>query len=106
MSKFSVDSTLVVIPARGGSKRIPNKNIKEIFGQPAFEGKGDKITTEWVVRWENEDEDEFGYFSLYDWRYGRDFNDDYSRIEWNIGGKSFDDWCAADDIIKPRLEAA
>ena len=34
MSKFSVDSTLIVIPARGGSKRIPNKNIKEIFGQP------------------------------------------------------------------------
>ena len=34
MSKFSVDSTLVIIPARGGSKRIPNKNIKEIFGQP------------------------------------------------------------------------
>ena len=34
MSKFSIDSTLVVIPARGGSKRIPNKNIKEIFGQP------------------------------------------------------------------------
>lgn len=27
-------NTLVVIPARGGSKRIPNKNIKEIFGQP------------------------------------------------------------------------
>jgi N-acylneuraminate cytidylyltransferase len=27
-------STLVVVPARGGSKRIPNKNIKEIFGQP------------------------------------------------------------------------
>ena len=27
-------STLVVIPARGGSKRIHNKNIKPIFGQP------------------------------------------------------------------------
>lgn len=27
-------STLVVIPARGGSKRIPNKNVKMIFGQP------------------------------------------------------------------------
>ena len=27
-------STLVVIPARGGSKRIPNKNIKLILGQP------------------------------------------------------------------------
>ena len=34
MSKFSIDSTLVVIPARGGSKRIPNKNIKKISGQP------------------------------------------------------------------------
>lgn len=27
-------STLVVVPARGGSKRIKNKNIKTIFGQP------------------------------------------------------------------------
>lgn len=27
-------STLVVIPARGGSKRIPNKNIRPILGQP------------------------------------------------------------------------
>jgi N-acylneuraminate cytidylyltransferase len=33
---MSVDfqSTLVIIPARGGSKRIPNKNLKMIFGQP------------------------------------------------------------------------
>ena len=28
------ENTLVVIPARGGSKRIPNKNIKSICGQP------------------------------------------------------------------------
>ncbi len=28
------DKTLVVIPARGGSKRIPRKNVKKIFGQP------------------------------------------------------------------------
>ena len=34
MSNFSIDSTLVVIPARGGSKRIPNKNTKKISGQP------------------------------------------------------------------------
>jgi len=32
--KLKFENTLVVIPARGGSKRIPNKNIKEIFGQP------------------------------------------------------------------------
>lgn len=28
------ENTLVIIPARGGSKRIPNKNIKSICGQP------------------------------------------------------------------------
>ena len=100
------DTTYLTGSSLRGSIFASFAELKEIFGQPAFEGKGDKITTEWVIRWENEDEDEFGYFSLYDWRYGRDFNDDYSRIEWNIGGKSFDDWCAADDIIKPRLEAA
>ena len=29
-----MEKTLVVVPARGGSKRIPNKNIKEMHGQP------------------------------------------------------------------------
>jgi pseudaminic acid cytidylyltransferase len=27
-------STLVIVPARGGSKRIPDKNVKPISGQP------------------------------------------------------------------------
>jgi pseudaminic acid cytidylyltransferase len=34
MSKVNIDSTLVIIPARGGSKRIPDKNIRIISGQP------------------------------------------------------------------------
>ena len=29
-----LDETLVVIPARGGSKRIPKKNIVDVAGQP------------------------------------------------------------------------
>ena len=32
--KSEFQSTLVILPARGGSKRIPNKNIKTIYGQP------------------------------------------------------------------------
>ena len=32
--KEKFKDTLVIIPARGGSKRIPEKNIKLIFGQP------------------------------------------------------------------------
>lgn len=27
-------STIAIIPARGGSKRIPNKNIMDFFGKP------------------------------------------------------------------------
>ena len=27
-------SNLCIIPARGGSKRIPGKNIKDFFGKP------------------------------------------------------------------------
>ena len=29
-----IDNFLIIIPARGGSKRIPDKNIKKIFGYP------------------------------------------------------------------------
>ena len=31
---MNTKSLLIIIPARGGSKRIPHKNIKEICGQP------------------------------------------------------------------------
>jgi len=32
--KSNFSSTLVIVPARGGSKRIPNKNVRPIAGQP------------------------------------------------------------------------
>jgi hypothetical protein len=68
-------------------------DLEEMFGEPAFEGKGDKITTEFVVDYEYFNsitrENEYGQFCLYDWHYARDFNDDYKKITWNIGGKGF-----------------
>ena len=73
-------------------------HLREMFGDPAFEGKGDNITTEFVIdyEWYDNDEDvEYGSFSLYDWHYGRDFADDYKVIKWNIGGKGFSDSYAA-----------
>ena len=91
-----------------GTLQASFADLKEVLGEPAFEGKGDKITTEFCVRWED-GEDDFGYFALYDWHYARDFNDDYSPITWNIGGKSFDDYLAADEVIariKAMKEAA
>ncbi len=77
-----------------GSIMASFADLKEMFGEPAFEGKGDKITTEFVIdyKWYDKDDDyEMGNFTLYDWRYGRDFNDDYKVIEWNIGGGCFND---------------
>ncbi len=32
--KNRIKKNLCIIPARGGSKRIPNKNIKNFFGKP------------------------------------------------------------------------
>ena len=29
-----MNNTICIIPARGGSKRIPKKNIKDFFGKP------------------------------------------------------------------------
>ena len=75
-------------------------DLREMFGKPAFEGKGDNITTEFVIdyEWYDDDEDmKYGSFSLYDWHYGRNFGNDSEEIEWNIGGKNgFDDsWAAS-----------
>jgi len=108
MSKLKLenmdDRTYLIGSSLKGHLIASFADIKEVLGEPAFEGKGDKITTEWVVRWEDEEEDTFGYFSIYDWRYARDFNDDYSKIEWNIGGKSFDDWIASDEVYNKIVE--
>jgi hypothetical protein len=77
--------------------------LVEMFGEPVFEGKGDKITTEFVVDYQYYDawgDLEMGTFSLYDWHYGRDFNDDNKEIEWNVGGSYFTCAVAADFAMK------
>jgi len=34
MTNYTVDNNLTIIPARGGSKRVPGKNVKELAGKP------------------------------------------------------------------------
>jgi len=78
-------------------------DLCEMFGEPFFEGKGDNVTTEFAVDYEwydNEEDSKYGGFVLYDWYYGRDFNDDYKEITWNIGGRGFDDSYAASLALK------
>ena len=90
--------------SKQGTIQASFDNLREMFGEPAFEGKGDKVTTEFVIDYEfhNEvtEDTEYGSFVLYDWYYARDFNDDYKEITWNVGGRSFMDGLAADYAIR------
>ena len=91
----------------GGSKRgsifASAYDLETMFGEPAFCGKGDKITTEFCIDYQISDDEGdalYGTFALYDWHYGRNFGDDFETIEWNVGGKKFDDSLAADFALK------
>ena len=74
-----------------------------MFGDPWFEGIGDKISTDFCIDYQVSDENgnsKYGTFTLYDWHFARNLNDDYAETQWNIGGKSYDDACAADLALK------
>ena len=86
-------------------------DLEVMFGKPAFEGIGDKITTEFVIDYEIHNEvplahscsysnSVFGSFTLYDWDFSRDLKNDYSETTWTVGGKSHKDSVAADNAIK------
>jgi len=70
-----------------------------MFGEPAYEGIGDKITTEFVVEYQVSDDEgdsKYGTFTLYDWHFARDLTDNYAVTQWNVGGRGYDDSFAAD----------
>ena len=35
-----------------------------------------------------------GVFTIYDWHFARNLNDNYSKTKWNIGGKNINDYFA------------
>ena len=94
-----------------GSIQASFADLKEMFGKPAFEGIGDKITTEFVIDYQvsnGEGDRKYGSFSLYDWHFARNLNNDYEVTTWNVGGNDFDDTCAVDlakDIFKETNES-
>lgn len=91
-----------------GSMEASYNDLVRMFGEPAYEGIGDKITTEFVIDYQVSDDDgerKYGTFTLYDWHYARNLNDDYAVTQWNIGGKCFDDVSAADIAQKLFVES-
>ena len=74
-------------------------DLVDMFGKPAFEGIGDKVTTQWVIDYQvsdGEGERKYGVFTLYDWRFARDLNNNSAITEWNVGGNGYDASTAAD----------
>ena len=82
-----------------GSIEASYSDLVRMFGKPAFEGIGDKVTTEFVIDYQVSDgrgESKYGTFTLYDWHFARNLNDDYAVTKWNVGGRDYDDSYAAD----------
>jgi len=101
------DTARLTGTSKQGSITATFAQLEELLGVPAFEGKGDNVTTEFVVDWSDVDGDEFGTFSLYDWSYCRNFANDYEEIVWNIGGTNYNDVMAVDvlmeKIVRPKM---
>ena len=74
-------------------------DLVEMFGEPAFEGIGDKVTTEWIIEYQvsnGEGERKYGTFTLYDWCFARNLHNNYEVTQWNVGGNSYEDSMTAD----------
>ena len=86
-----------------GSIEASYNDLVRMFGKPAYEGIGDKVTTEFVIDYQvsdSEGESKYGTFTLYDWHFARNLNDDYAVTKWNVGGRGYEDSFAADLSLK------
>ena len=82
-----------------GSIQASYNDLVRMFGKPAYEGISDKVTTEFIIEYQvsdSEGESKYGTFTLYDWHFARNLNDDYAVTKWNVGGRGYDDSFAAD----------
>jgi len=89
--------------SRQGQIKASYNDLVRMFGKPAFEGIGDKITTEFIIEYQvndSEGESKYGTFTLYDWYFARNLNNDYEKTFWNVGGNNYEDSFAADLSLK------
>ena len=55
--------------------------IVEVFGEPRYTGGDDKVTTEWDLEFEVDDE--YVVATIYDWKLGKT---PFGEYRWHIGG--------------------
>jgi hypothetical protein len=81
-----------------GSITASYYDLEMMFGEPVYEGIGDKITTEFSVNYEAIEEDGnvlTGNFRVYVWYFSWNLNDSSVTTQWNIGGHDITDFEAA-----------
>lgn len=111
LSKENVMQTIQFIPCESGASGTSRQgqieasynDLVRMFGKPAFEGVGDKITTEFIIEYQvsdSEGESKYGTFTLYDWYFARNLHNDYEKTFWNVGGNGYEDSFAADISLK------
>jgi len=111
LSKENIMQTIQFIPCESGASgtsrqgqiKASYNDLVRMFGKPAFEGIGDKITTEFIIEYQvndSEGESKYGTFTLYDWYFARNLNNDYEKTFWNVGGNNYEDSFAADLSLK------
>ena len=60
-------SIIAIITARGGSKRIPKKNIKEFYGKPMLAYAIDATKLETQLGWKADENFETGIKKTVEW---------------------------------------
>ena len=88
--------TIAIIPARGGSKRIPKKNIKDFLGRPVISyainaAINSKVFDKVIVSTDNE---EIADISI---KYG-------AEIPFFRSNKNSSDYASTDDVLKEVIE--
>lgn len=92
MVGFSTDNVEINGTWLQGYTVATRRELEAAFGEPEFWGEGDKVTTEWAIRF-----DDGTVATIYDWkRYEMGAPEMDERITWNIGG--------SDPIAVERVE--
>jgi hypothetical protein len=82
--QFIKDSEASVGTSLQGYTETTLRNLVEVFGEPEYYGEGDKVTTEWCLKFEDGTA-----ASIYDWKRYELGTPELDEIyEWHIGGAS------------------
>jgi hypothetical protein len=82
--QFTKDSEASVGTSLQGYTETTLRKLVEVFGEPEYYGEGDKVTTEWCLKFEDGT-----VATIYDWkRYELGTPELDEMYHWHVGGSS------------------